>query len=208
MSKKGGECGVISFQIQNIDIIHDAFGPESLPVLYRDVANIVKQERNKLVCASFFKNGKFSILYSGGSRVGEQLCAAIGRNILNFQFGRSQKFSISINCGLACYPIHGEIHDLLTNSEYALRISNSNGLNHVSLYDNLYAKTQRKNAILSNELCSALKLNQLKLFYQPKIDANTLQITAMEALIRWFHPTHGVLLPESFIPMAEKMVVL
>ena len=57
---------------------------------------------------------------------------------------------------------------------------------------------------LENSLRHALEDNEFILYYQPKIDLNTNQITGFEALIRWHHPTKGLVYPGDFIDFAEK----
>ena len=57
---------------------------------------------------------------------------------------------------------------------------------------------------LENELRRALQQDELELQYQPIVDTKTLQICGAEALIRWRHPTKGIILPDQFIPLAEE----
>ncbi|RCJ18023.1 diguanylate phosphodiesterase [Nostoc minutum NIES-26] len=56
---------------------------------------------------------------------------------------------------------------------------------------------------LENELYGALERNEIVVYYQPLIDLHTRQVTAVEALIRWQHPTMGLVSPAQFIPIAE-----
>jgi EAL domain-containing protein (putative c-di-GMP-specific phosphodiesterase class I) len=62
----------------------------------------------------------------------------------------------------------------------------------------------RDQAVLVQELRSALENDQFELYYQPKVDAVTLQVTAAEALLRWHHPIRGIVSPAIFIPLAER----
>jgi EAL domain-containing protein (putative c-di-GMP-specific phosphodiesterase class I) len=57
---------------------------------------------------------------------------------------------------------------------------------------------------LVQDLRLAIDRGQLQLYYQPKIDAHSLQITAAEALLRWQHPRRGMISPTVFIPLAER----
>src|SRR5262245_65711826 len=57
---------------------------------------------------------------------------------------------------------------------------------------------------LENELRRALQHDELELWYQPIVDTKTLPICGAEALIRWRHPTKGIILPDQFIPLAEE----
>ena len=57
---------------------------------------------------------------------------------------------------------------------------------------------------LETNLRNALKRSEFHIYYQPKVDLKKGKITGAEALIRWFHPGKGWILPEEFIPLAEE----
>lgn len=65
-------------------------------------------------------------------------------------------------------------------------------------------KIELKGRILEKDLRNGLIKNQFVLFYQPIIEAKTRKIEALEALIRWDHPTYGMIPPQDFIPLAEE----
>jgi EAL domain-containing protein (putative c-di-GMP-specific phosphodiesterase class I) len=62
----------------------------------------------------------------------------------------------------------------------------------------------RKRVTLGAELREAIAAEQLFLVYQPQVDSNTGRIVGLEALVRWRHPTLGLLPPAEFVPVAEK----
>ncbi len=61
---------------------------------------------------------------------------------------------------------------------------------------------------MESDLRKALELNQLELYYQPKVCATTNQIIGAEALIRWNHPEWGIVSPDEFIPLAEETGII
>ncbi len=71
------------------------------------------------------------------------------------------------------------------------------------LYDKSQDVDQAERLNLMNDLHNAIAENQLKLFYQPKLELATGKVTHVEALIRWFHPEKGMIPPDKFIPIAE-----
>jgi EAL domain-containing protein (putative c-di-GMP-specific phosphodiesterase class I)/GGDEF domain-containing protein len=73
-----------------------------------------------------------------------------------------------------------------------------------TIYDECEILRTRKNLLLLGEFPHALKNNQTILFYQPKVDLKTSKAVGMEALIRWIHPTKGLLDPIEFIPLVEE----
>ena len=72
------------------------------------------------------------------------------------------------------------------------------------VFDPKMAVDQREQAELLADLRQAVARGQLELFWQPKVDARSLQITAAEALLRWHHPRRGMISPSVFIPLAER----
>jgi EAL domain-containing protein (putative c-di-GMP-specific phosphodiesterase class I) len=63
----------------------------------------------------------------------------------------------------------------------------------------------RRRHQLEVDLRQAITKNELELYYQPQVDANTRELTSFEALVRWNHPTLGLLNPSEFIPLAEEV---
>jgi EAL domain-containing protein (putative c-di-GMP-specific phosphodiesterase class I) len=71
------------------------------------------------------------------------------------------------------------------------------------LYDTEHDPYTPERLALMNDLGRAVRNNELALFYQPKIDLSAGELSGFEALVRWHHPTNGLLLPGDFIPFAE-----
>jgi len=92
---------------------------------------------------------------------------------------------------------------LLRRAEAAMYLAKAEhrGVRHYS--DDLERSSVSRLA-LASELADALENDELQLVYQPKIDARTRVVTGVEALVRWHHPSRGLLLPDAFIPLAEQ----
>ena len=71
-------------------------------------------------------------------------------------------------------------------------------------YDPVAAADTRAQIEMANDLRLAIQRGELVLYYQPKVDAASLKITAAEALLRWLHPVQGLISPGTFIPLAER----
>jgi len=71
-------------------------------------------------------------------------------------------------------------------------------------YDETQNHYDASNLTLIAELRTAIETDQLVLYYQPKVGIVDRRIDAVEALVRWQHPTHGLLQPNRFIPLAEQ----
>lgn len=114
--------------------------------------------------------------------------------------------NISASLGVVYYPDHGtNLHDLLINADAAMIQSKEQGRNTYSIFN--YSLDQqeisRSQSKLINDLYKAVEEQQFVLFYQPKFTVD-LKICGVEALIRWKHPSLGLLAPNMFIEGAEQ----
>lgn len=110
---------------------------------------------------------------------------------------------LQTNIGIAIFPDHGvDVDTLLQRAEVAMYAAKQDREEFI-LYSTALDKASQRRLVLMNELRVAVDNDQLELYFQPKVDIHTGEITA-EALLRWVHPTHGLILAEDFIPMAER----
>jgi diguanylate cyclase len=112
---------------------------------------------------------------------------------------------ITASLGITMFPDDGDTADeLLKNADAAMYHVKEHGKNTHQFYSQeMNLKTSNRLA-LQNSLRHALERDELVLFYQPKVDIATMQMTGMEALLRWNHPELGLLGPDRFIPLAEE----
>ena len=111
----------------------------------------------------------------------------------------------SPSIGIAMYPDDGTTTQaLLARADAAMYSAKQNGRGNFRRYSpGMHAGTEDR-VQLESDLHNALNLNQLALYYQPKVDTRTGEVRSAEALIRWLHPTRGVVSPADFIPLAEE----
>ncbi|MEH6579243.1 MAG: EAL domain-containing protein [Amphritea sp.] len=116
------------------------------------------------------------------------------------------EFYLNSNIGVSLYPVDGEDPDtLIRNACSAMREAKLNtGRNNFRFYDDEINKRYRKRIRLEAELHRALERDELRVFYQPKVDLKTGTIVGMEALLRWRHSQLGMVQPDDFIPLAEQ----
>lgn len=118
--------------------------------------------------------------------------------------GDERPLALQASVGIAAWPQHGARERLLAQAQVAVRTVKQTGGNAWAVFDPQMAVDERAQAALVAALRSAVARRQLELFYQPKIDARTLRVTAAEALLRWHHPERGIVSPAVFIPLAER----
>jgi diguanylate cyclase (GGDEF)-like protein len=107
--------------------------------------------------------------------------------------------------GIAFYPNDAEEADtLLRNADIAMYRAKEQGRDNYQLYTAAMNARIAERFAVENDLRRALDRNEFVVYYQPQVDLSSQQIVGVEALVRWEHPTRGLMLPADFIPVAEE----
>ncbi len=117
-----------------------------------------------------------------------------------------QGHSLTITCsiGISIFPEHGvDGEALIKNADAAMYTAKTNGRNNLRLFTSDMSTQVLERISLENNLRSAMGQDELFLVYQPQMEIATGRVTGLEALIRWRHPTLGLVSPSRFIPIAE-----
>ena len=195
---------VLAVSIDDFGLISNGFGETS-------AADVVKLAAERLVAcsdddASVCKvaTAEYALLVSGGAHAGTLRAQRIKSAFTQaFEIG-NDKVHLTCSIGIAVYPVDGARTNIISYANLAMRSLQSSGGADYCLYDPQMSIQARDEAMLVNDLRQALQRGHFELYFQPKIDAQSLQVTAAEALIRWHHPTRGFVSPVIFIPLAEK----
>ncbi len=117
--------------------------------------------------------------------------------------GNSLHLTLSIGINIVSSE-QKNIHDILKYADIAMYKAKDAGRNTTCFFEEEMSQDIDRKLTLNNELRHALKLNQFELYYQPIVETQSDKIVSCEALIRWNHPTKGVVFPDNFIPYAEE----
>jgi diguanylate cyclase (GGDEF)-like protein len=116
-----------------------------------------------------------------------------------------QELFVSASIGIVLYPRDGEDLDaLLKNADIAMYHAKSEGRNCFAFYDASMRQATARRLSIEHDLRRAIEGEQFELHYQPQVDIASGRIVGMEALVRWNHPTLGLLWPQHFITIAEE----
>ncbi len=111
---------------------------------------------------------------------------------------------VEASIGISLFPEHGETPSmLLQHAEVAMYEAKRGQLGY-TIFDPARDGGSRHRLEMLEELRVALRSDQLVMHYQPKLDLGSGAISGVEALVRWEHPTRGLLFPDSFLPIAER----
>ncbi|WP_420001531.1 EAL domain-containing protein [Acinetobacter sp. LF10] len=186
--------------------VNDAFGHHIGDQLLIQMANRLHEKlssSHKL----FRIGGDEFVLVSENTDLNEAMLLA--EEVLHFiqeaYLIATKEINISASLGIAMYPEHGtNVQDLLINADVAMLASKEQGRNTFTVFHSVTDQQDvRSQSKLINDLYKAVDEQQFVLFYQPKFTANY-QVCGVEALIRWKHPSLGLLTPQMFIEGAEK----
>ncbi|MET4145352.1 EAL domain-containing protein [Arthrobacter sp. UYCo732] len=138
---------------------------------------------------------------------GPDQAAVVGQRILAALKEAIELPDRTIRCGASIGLSIGEAgrsaEDLLMQADVAMYASKAEGQNRLHVFEPGLLLVRRLRSQLLDDLRTAVKGEGLLLHYQPVIELDTGRIEGVEALVRWQHPTRGLVMPDEFIPLAE-----
>jgi diguanylate cyclase (GGDEF)-like protein len=191
-------------RMKDINGVHGyAVGDQLLRIVARRLEGISRDGVFRL------DGDRFVLLRRGLAGVADaELCAVaaldrLGRAV-RLGAGEKHEMTPSASVGIALYPDHGhDFEALLRCAEMAVDDAKRAGGRRCRVFDRgMVAAMQLRNEI-ERDLAEAIEEGALNLHYQPQLDLAMGRITSVEALMRWTHPTRGVIPPTTFIPIAE-----
>lgn len=115
------------------------------------------------------------------------------------------RITLSASAGVTYYPQEGEVSadQLLRQADQAMYQAKLAGKNRYQVFDARHDLNLRGHNTRLDRIERAVRDQELRLFYQPKVNMRTGEVVGAEALVRWMHPERGLLLPKSFLPLVE-----
>ena len=122
---------------------------------------------------------------------------------LPFELGGEKAF-LSASIGIALYPPDArDLNDLVERADQAMYASKNGGRNCFSYFTPDLQEAAQARQSIAADLRQAISAQQFEIYYQPIVALQTGAVHKAEALLRWRHPTRGLLAPAEFIPFAE-----
>jgi diguanylate cyclase (GGDEF)-like protein len=205
--RQGERAGLLLMDLDHFKKVNDSLGHEAGNDLLRQVAERLQGALRAQDTVARTGADEFSVLLPGvdsisGARVVcEKLLAVFGDP---FQVARHVVF-MTASIGVVLYPDHGfEIDTLLRNADMAMYRSKERGRNTYQWYSEGMSAWAHERLELEVELHRALDAEEFRVHYQPIFDLEEGRMVGVEALVRWRHPTRGLLTPDRFLPVAEE----
>jgi len=186
--------------------INDTLGYHNGDLILRQIASRLKQVIQDRGIVARFGGDEFAVLVPQieDDQSAEQLARDI-HNVLepNF-FLEDFQLEVHASIGIVLFPDHGEDADtLMRRVDMTMSVSKRSDLGY-TFYDPKFDTYSPRRLMLLGELRKAIQDHQLRLYYQPKIAIATGRVMGLEGLVRWYHPNEGVILPDEFVPLAER----
>ena len=127
------------------------------------------------------------------------------RNVLSQAYQlEGHNLHVTPSIGISVFPQDGEtVEDLVKNADLAMYHAKYQGRNNYQFFKPKMNSTVHERLLLESDLLAAIEHEEFLLHYQPQIDMATGLVIGVEALVRWQHPQRGLLLPDTFISIAE-----
>ena len=199
---------VTFIDLDNFKIVNDSLGHSAGDELLKTVARRMVDCVRATDTVVRLGGDEFVVLFldqpksdDGISAIIQKLRAAIAEPV----FFQGHEFRVTSSMGIAKYPDDGmDADSLIANADAAMYRAKEIGRDRFQFYtQELNIKVHEK-FLLHEELRGALARSEFVLFYQPQVDLRSGGVFAVEALIRWKHPTLGMVQPAAFIPIAEE----
>jgi diguanylate cyclase (GGDEF)-like protein/PAS domain S-box-containing protein len=204
--------GASPFAIHYLDLdkfkpVNDTFGHPVGDLLLQQVAQRLKSCTRETDLVARLGGDEFAILQGEikePANAGTLAAKIQGALVLPFAINGNE-INISVSIGISAYALDSAGADaMLVQADLALYRSKEEGRNQYHFHSDDLDREVLDRFTLGGEIKRAIEQNEFVLEYQPQVELSSQNILGMEALIRWNHPTRGLLAPAQFIPIAEK----
>ncbi|WLH49511.1 putative bifunctional diguanylate cyclase/phosphodiesterase [Pseudomonas tolaasii] len=204
--EQGGCFALMFIDLDGFKPVNDAFGHHMGDQLLREVGLRLREDLRSQDTLARIGGDEFVLLVQLSQPDDAMGLAERQVGLINRAFKVAEhELKISASIGIAMFPGNGSNpQDLLMNADAAMYHAKGMGKNGYSFFDVSMNTNARKQLQLLQDLRNAVEQGQLRLYYQPKFDAASGISVGAEALLRWEHPQQGLLLPATFIELAEK----
>jgi len=199
----GEHAAVLLIDLDRFKEVNDTLGHDAGDELLRDIARRLEETAND-ASVSRLGGDEFALVLSPTTPEGAfALGYAVRRSIEAPHSIRGIPVSVDASVGIALAPEDGtNVGQLIRRADVAMYVAKQ-GRAGVLRYDQETDLNDASKLVLMTELRSAVERDELDVHYQPVVQADTGVLRSVEALVRWRHPTRGMLPPGAFLPLAE-----
>lgn len=209
--KKGHILSIMYLDIDNFKDINDTLGNSYGDELLLDCAERLKSALDKNDYLARFGGDQFVILSKNIINIWEyeEKIKRIQETFTKPFILSLKEYFITVSIGVTIAPKDGNnAQTLLKNADAALNNAKGFGRNNICYYEESLNEQIITKMETQSELHTAIAKDEFELYYQAQVDLDSDSIVGFEALVRWNHPTKGLLMPDEFIELAEETGVI
>ncbi|WP_413283280.1 putative bifunctional diguanylate cyclase/phosphodiesterase [Vibrio sp. MA40-2] len=213
-SYHAGEISGFSILFLDLDgfkEVNDTLGHDQGDILLISVANRLQEVIDSSHLVARLGGDEFTVLMT--DTIQQEATSSAANNIHNALsdpfFINGEEVLVTVSIGIAIFPTNGsDVETILKCADLAMYEAKALGRNCFSYFDSLMMNKLIEKRQLVADLKVALLEEQFELYFQPIVDLQSGNIDKVEALIRWNHPTKGLVYPDDFIPVAEEFGII
>ena len=203
----GWSSAVMMVNMDRFKLINDSLGHAAGDHVLHSAAKRLRETVGSANVVARVGGDEFAVLVPAHANalatreLAERVHAALR---LPYKF-EAQDLDCTPSIGVALFPGDGETPlTLLQSADAAMTYAKAQGRDNLQFFSASLKRTAEERKTLALDLRSAVRQGELLLHFQPQVDAVTGAMTGAEALVRWLHPTRGLIGPVHFIPIAEE----
>ena len=203
------KLAVMYIDVDHFKNINDSLGHSSGDTVLMMISERLKKRVRESDTLARISSDEFILLLE--QIEGVEQVAYVAQSILElmaepFELDDGRNIFLGVSIGISFYPSDGiSATELISHADAAVSQAKDNGRNNIHFYTQELTKAAQERMKLESELRRALAdTNELQLYYQPQVHMESCEIVGAEALLRWHHPSEGVISPMTFLPVAEK----
>ena len=209
-------AALLFMDIDNFKKVNETYGHDVGDNLLKQVAKRIKNTIGSKEIFARVSGNKFVILVPSlhvneaeSKEMTEKYITTINNHFIQPLNVAGEEYHLSFTIGVMLFN-NGDASafDLLKRSETAMYEAKKNARGTSQFYQTSMTSSSKEALMLENDIHKAIKNDELSIYYQPQLDIQTNKVIGAEALIRWKHPTKGMIPPSIFIPIAEESGII
>ena len=205
--RAGRQTAVLYVDLDRYKFINDTLGHSVGDQVLIEVARRLKEALRRSDVAGRIGGDEFILLLP--DLTDHDLIEGLARKVLQAIerpfILMDRAYFLSASIGVAIAPDDGQdAQDLIRAAEHAMYRVKSEGRNDLRFFNGEMSDDRAEQLELASEFPLALQTGQIVLYYQPVMAMSQRRIVGLEGLMRWHHPTRGLLLPDRFLPVVER----
>ena len=201
------DTSVLFVDLDDFKDVNDVFGHAAGDALLREVAERLRRTTRAVDLCARLGGDEFAVLLRGtggavAAHVAQRVVQAVAEAV---PVGGGRVAHVRASVGVATATSETNLEQLIHHADVAMYAAKSHGKARVQVFEPRLLQADSPEVVFERQLLAAASNGELVVHYQPVLSVPDERCTAVEALVRWRHPTRGLLYPDSFIETAERI---